>query len=84
MLRGSVGYMLRSAKKKAGIRAKWTLHDLRRTAARKLYATTGDIRQAQKFLGHGSINATMWYLSDPQIQVQKADVERAMYGKEKS
>jgi site-specific recombinase XerD len=75
--RNYVGKLLRDAKKRAGVSARWTLHDLRRTAARRVYKVTGDIRKAQRFLGHVSTNATLWYLQDPLVTLSKDDVEKA-------
>jgi len=41
---------------------KWTLHDLRRTAARQLYTATGDLRIVQSLLGHSNLTASLHYL----------------------
>lgn len=39
-----------------------TLHDLRRSKARELYATTHDLRAVQSLLGHRSLRSTLHYL----------------------
>jgi integrase len=41
---------------------RWTLHDLRRTAARRLYDETGDLRVVQSLLGHSNLTASLHYL----------------------
>ena len=41
----------------------WYMHDLRRTAAQRLYAATGDLRAAQSLLGHSNLTATLHYLA---------------------
>jgi integrase len=69
---------VRAAKLKAGLGSvKWTLHDLRRTAARKLYAATGDIRKVQAMLGHKMLWTTCWYLGNAIQSVTAEDMEEA-------
>ncbi len=65
------------ARNRAGITSKWGLHDLRRTAARKLYAATGDIRKVQAFLGHRMLWTTCWYLGSALQTLNAEDMEAA-------
>jgi integrase len=68
---------LSRAKKLAGVKAQWGLHDLRRTAARALYERTGDIRKVQRLLGHAQPNQTWWYMGNAGIDLTHADMERS-------
>ena len=78
LTRTNITTMMKRAKRKAGVTAKWTIHDLRRTAARRVYAETGDVNKAQRFLGHRSTHSTLWYLQDPTIRLEKDEIERAL------
>jgi integrase len=53
---------LKRAQKAAGTGG-WTWHDLRRTAAHRLYNATGDLRDVRDLLGHGSLHSSLWYLA---------------------
>jgi integrase len=55
---------LKALQKKVGGEMKWSMHDLRRTAARQLYERTKDIRKVQRLLGHASPVATWWYIGN--------------------
>lgn len=50
-------------------------HDLRRTAAVRLYKATGDLRDVQSFLGHRSLNATLWYLDHDLRPMERKTLE---------
>jgi integrase/recombinase XerC len=50
-------------KRKAGVRNDLHPHDLRRTAALRLYKETHDILAVQQLLGHQTVNSTLWYLA---------------------
>lgn len=49
-------------KKRSGVRPEIRPHDLRRTAACRLYAATNDIMAVQAFLGHDQLSSTAIYL----------------------
>lgn len=53
----------------------WSMHDLRRTAARKLYDRTKDIRKVQRLLGHASPTATWWYIGNVGQDLNCGDLE---------
>jgi integrase len=66
---------LRELRAKLGIDKRIILHDLRRTAAVELYRRTRDIRVVQAFLGHRSLQSTIWYLDNEIVQIDLADLE---------
>jgi integrase len=43
--------------------ASWTWHDLRRTAAQRVYAATGNLQVPMSLLGHKSMLTTLKYLN---------------------
>ena len=45
----------------------WTWHDLRRTAAHRLYERTGDLRIVQSLLGHKAMMTTLYYLNAQRV-----------------
>lgn len=55
-------------RKKAGIDAGIIIHDLRRTAATRLYSLTKDLRLTQQLLGHRNMSSTLHYIgtADPE------------------
>jgi integrase len=53
----------------------WSMHDLRRTAARQLYDRTKDIRKVQRLLGHASPVATWWYIGNNGQPLTAAELE---------
>ncbi|WP_446745657.1 tyrosine-type recombinase/integrase [Silvibacterium acidisoli] len=57
-------HAINKLKRDLKISGKWTLHDLRRTAARELYDNTRDLRLVQALLGHANLAQSLWYLSD--------------------
>ena len=70
--------VLARAQKELGFKGRWTYHDLRRTAALKVYESTGNIRLAQQFLSHRSLQATCWYLQAGQPKLTADMVEKAL------
>lgn len=68
---------LARTKKRAGVTSTWGFHDLRRTAARRLYAQTKDIRKVQRFLAHAAPGQTWWYIGNQGIALTHDDVELA-------
>jgi integrase len=66
---------MKELRESLGITKRIVPHDLRRTAAVELYRRTKDIRIVQSFLGHRSLQATIWYLDHELVQVNKADIE---------
>jgi len=64
---------LKQAQKKLGI-AGWTWHDLRRTAAQRLYEGGGDLRTVQCLLGHKSLGATLMYLNAQRKTITNDDL----------
>lgn len=71
----TLDHHIRQAKKRAGISTAWTLHDLRRTAARRVYERTKDVRKVQRVLSHKSLATTMWYLGDAGTDVTAEDLQ---------
>ena len=70
---------IRNARVRAGVKGIWGIHDLRRTAARRLYASTRDIRKVQAFLGHQMLYTTCWYLGNGIQHLQQSDLEQAAH-----
>ncbi len=58
-----------------GVPFEWSMHDLRRTAARQLYDSTHDIRKVQRLLGHASPVATWWYIGNAGQTLTAEDLE---------
>lgn len=56
----------------------WTMHDLRRTAARDLYNTTHDLRLVQALLGHANLAQSLWYLTDATHTLTADHLERGL------
>jgi integrase/recombinase XerC len=73
----SVQELVRAAKRRAGITSDWTLHDLRRSAARRLYERTRDVRKVQRLMSHKNLSTTMWYLGDAGVEIDASDLEPA-------
>ncbi len=72
-LRGSNSPMarrLKRAQERAGTSG-WTWHDLRRTAAHRLYEATGDIRDVRDLLGHHNLGSSLIYLAAQQVAVPR-------------
>lgn len=53
----------------------WHPHDLRRTAARRLYARTGDLRAVQALLSHAGLGQSLWYLQDAMYELSPSALE---------
>ncbi len=70
-------YHLRQAKRRAGDATPWTLHDLRRTAARRVYERTHDVRKVQRLMAHKNLYSTLWYLGDRGAEINREDLETA-------
>jgi len=71
---------VRVARKRAAIGSRWVLHDLRRTAARRVYERTRDVRKVQQLLAHRNLYQTVWYLGDVGGHLTAADLEPAPPG----
>jgi site-specific recombinase XerC len=67
--------MLQTARKRAGLNTRWTLHDLRRTLAREVYDQTHDLRKVQRVLSHSSPTTTLWYLGNAATDLDATDIE---------
>jgi integrase len=65
---GCMSRRLKKAQKAAGTQG-WTWHDLRRTAAHRLYEATGDLRDVRDLLGHHNLGSSLIYLAAPQRAV---------------
>ena len=52
-----------------------TFHDLRRTAAVRMYEQTGDLRMVQALIGHRNLPSTIWYLDHDLRPVSRATLE---------
>lgn len=59
-------------KKKAGVREEVRTHDLRRTAAVRIYSLTKDIFAAKALLGHDSLTSTAIYLAPHEPAAMRA------------
>lgn len=78
--RDAMQVQLNRHKKHIGVTTPWTFHDLRRTAARALYAHTGDIRQVQRLLSHQQLRTTCWYLGNHQTNLTGDQIAAALNG----
>lgn len=78
----TISQALTASRKEAGCALHWTIHDVRRTAARQLYESSGDIRKVQSFLGHRMLWTTCWYLGISLQTLTHADLEEAIGRKE--
>lgn len=58
-------------KKKAGINQEVTPHDLRRTAAVRVYTLTKDVLAVKAFLGHDDLKSTAHYLTPYEPEAMK-------------
>jgi integrase len=65
----------RDLKESVGITRSIRPHDLRRTAAVKIYELTGDLRAAQALLGHVDLASTLHYLDHHLTPVRRSDLE---------
>jgi len=65
----------KALKDSLGIERKFIPHDLRRSSAVKLYKLTHDLRAVQAFLGHSSLQSTIWYLDHDLEEVELANLE---------
>jgi integrase len=65
---GAMSRRLKRAQKLAGTSG-WTWHDLRRTAAHRLYEATGDLRDVRDLLGHHNLGSSLIYLAAQQKAV---------------
>ena len=65
----------RDLKESVGITRSIRPHDLRRTAAVKIYRLTGDLRAAQALLGHVDLASTLHYLDHHLTPVKRSDLE---------
>jgi integrase len=63
MHRGTLRQQWNALKRKAGVRMEVNPHDLRRTAAVRVYQLTKDVMAVQALLGHDSLMSTAHYLS---------------------
>ncbi len=70
-----LAHHVRQAKQRAAIAARWTLHDLRRSAARRVYERTRDVRKVQRLMSHKNLSTTMWYLGDEGAELEASDLE---------
>ncbi len=61
----------RKLKKLAGVRAEVNPHDLRRTAAIRVYTLTKDVLAAKELLGHDNLNSTAYYLQPYDVNAMK-------------
>jgi integrase len=56
-----------------------TFHDLRRTAAVRMYEQPGDLRTVQALLGHRNLQSTLWYLDHDFRPVSRETLELIKY-----
>jgi hypothetical protein len=66
-------------RKKAGVPADLHPHDLRRTAAVRVYTITRDVFAAKQLLGHDALASTAWYLTphEPKAMLDAAHALKA-------
>jgi len=60
--RSAVGAHFNALKRRARVNPALHIHDLRRTAATRVYEETADLRVAQQLLGHTRLETTLHYL----------------------
>ena len=65
-------------KKQAGLPVGLHLHDLRRDAANRVYAATGDLREVQGMLGHSTITTTLDYLYQTAPKVKESSITASL------
>ena len=58
-----------------GFQKRIVSHDLRRTAALRIHALTGDVTAVQALLGHSSLQSTIWYLDHDLKSISAATLE---------
>ncbi len=61
-----------------GLNPNWYMHDLRRTAAKRLYEATRDIAKVQRLLSHKQAGITLAYLTGEQSALSGAELEQAL------
>lgn len=66
-------YLIRT-QKRLDLPSRWTMHDLRRSAAHDLYDRTADLRKVQALLTHAALSHTAWYLHAEHTELQPADM----------
>lgn len=74
-LQQTLNTALDRAQKAAAVPGGWSYHDLRRTAARRLYDRTHDIRKVQRLLSHANPAQTLWYLGNIPAELTAEDLE---------
>ena len=57
----SIRTTFESACRRAGISEDFRIHDIRHTTGSRILALTGDLKAAQDYLGHASIESTLRY-----------------------
>jgi integrase len=72
--RSAIASAMHKLRKRCGLSV-WGLHDLRRTAARRLYERTRDLWKVRAFLGHESLTTTLWYLGNRTAGLGPEDLE---------
>ena len=66
---------LRAITARLGFQKRIVSHDLRRTAALRIHALTGDVTAVQALLGHSSLQSTIWYLDHDLKSISAATLE---------
>lgn len=74
-LRSALGQKFQRIAKRVGI-TDLRPHDLRRTAAERLYRYTGDVRDVKALLGHTNLRSSFHYLERSATQLSAETMER--------
>ena len=72
----AIEVQLRRAKTQARA-GPWCFHDIRRTAARRLFDQTHDVRKVQRLLGHMHLRTSLWYLGNLSTELSVAELDMA-------
>ena len=72
---GPLRHEFKMLRQRVGIERQIVLHDLRRTAAVRLYQHTRNVRLVQSLLGHAGLPSTIWYLDNDLEPVELLDLE---------
>lgn len=74
---GKLQDLVRNTQIRLNLHSRWTMHDLRRSAAHDLYNRTRDLRKVQALLCHTDLAHTAWYLDSALANLSAEDMRPA-------